>query len=467
MSSIDSNMTVTIEDFEELMDTVKVLGESVDLMFVLICGILCFLLQAGFGLLEVGSVRSKNAQNIMLKNLMDAGVSAVAYWVCGYAFAYGKEGNGFIGSGYYLMINSEDYIEWFFNYVFAGTATTIVSGAVAERCQFRAYLVYSFVFTGFMYPVATHWIWGEDGFLFDKTHDFAGGGAVHMVGGAAAMAGSYFLGPRLGKFLEDPETGKLRPQKILPHNIVLASLGGFILWLGFFPFNAGSTYTIAGVAQYVKTGRSVLVTTLGGASGGITLLLWGYLTDQYWDISYAINGLLAGIISTCSGADIIDPIPAFLVGIFGAIFCQLQILLFENVLFIDDPLNASAVHLAGGAVGMIAVGFFANPKYTEEDGTAGIFYGGDGKQLAYQLYGMVAYFFWAFGISSIVFYTLKVIGWFRVSEEEELEGIDITLHGKKAYNEELPVSDGVEQSTMRERFVDDTTNDVTDDDVHE
>lgn len=214
----------------------------------------------------------------------------------------GAGGNSFIG-GTSLMflptsnIGGVDYIYWYFNYVFAGTTATIVSGAVAERCQFRAYLVYSFVLSGFIYPVCSHWIWHPDGFLFGKVFDFAGGGAVHMVGGIAAAAGSYFLGPRTGKFIIDPETGKKSPVTIPGHNMVLASLGALVLWFGFFAFNGGSSYAIAGEEAYLAVGRAVICTTLGGACGGLTLMIWGYFVTKTWDMAWIINGLLAGMVS--------------------------------------------------------------------------------------------------------------------------------------------------------------------------
>lgn len=231
-------------------------------------GVVCFLMQAGFGLLEAGSVRAKNAQNIMLKNVMDAVITAWAYFLFGYSVAYGADGGKFIGGSSLLAlradkVSSVDFLYWFFNCtlsspsvlcvyllpvllthlfrifcpptdVFAGTTATIVSGAVAERCQFRAYLVYSFVLAGFIYPVASHWIWDSNGFLNGKVYDFAGGGAVHAVGGIAAATGSYILGPRKGKFIIDDETGKKKPVDIPGHNMVLAALGTMILWFGFF-----------------------------------------------------------------------------------------------------------------------------------------------------------------------------------------------------------------------------------------
>ena len=194
-------------------------------------------------------------------------------------------------------LGNADYIYWFFNYVFAGTTATIVSGAVAERCQFRAYMVYSFALAGFIYPVCSHWIWDPNGFLNGVVYDFAGGGAVHMVGGVAAAIGAYILGPRKGKFVVDEDTGKKKPVEIPAHNVTLAVLGTLILWFGFFAFNGGSSYTIAGPEQFNATGRAVVVTTLGGAFGSFTTMFWGYYVTKTWNVSWVINGLLGGMVS--------------------------------------------------------------------------------------------------------------------------------------------------------------------------
>jgi ammonium transporter, Amt family len=202
-------------------------------------------------------------------------------------------------------VTPNEYIYWYFNYVFAGTTATIVSGAVAERCQFRAYLCYSFALGGFIYPVCSHWIWSPDGFLNGVVYDFAGGGAVHMVGGVAAGAASFFLGPRLGRFAVDPDTGKKYAVKIPGHNQTLAALGALLLWFGFFAFNGGSSYTIAGEAQFFAVGRAVVVTTLGGAAGACFLMIWGYLVTHTWDMGYVINGLLAGMVRVMEDRNIV------------------------------------------------------------------------------------------------------------------------------------------------------------------
>eukprot|EP00977_Amphora_coffeiformis_P029751 scaffold42731_cov237-Amphora_coffeaeformis.AAC.2 len=411
-------------------------NSSIDMLFVFAMGVVCFFLQAGFGLLEAGGVRAKNAQNIMVKNLMDAVVTALVYYFFGYSISYAPGGGPFIGGSDYMGLQvsnlvPEDNLWWYFNFVFAGTTATIVSGAVAERCQFRAYLCYSAALAGFIYPVCAHWIWSPDGFLNGKVYDFAGGGAVHMVGGVAAMMGSIILGPRLGKFVTN-EQGKKVPVDIPGHNAVLMALGALILWFGFFAFNGGSSYSITGPDMYDAVGRAVVNTTLAGASGSMTLLFWGYLVEGHWSMGWIINGLLAGMVSTCSGVNSYESWVALICGILGAITCQLQIELFEKVLFIDDPLNASAVHLGAGGIGMIFVAFCSNPDYGGED-FAGIFYGGSGSFLGNQIYAMVVYSAWTAVTSGVLFFGLKQAGWFRISEEDERLGADATHHGGKAY----------------------------------
>lgn len=432
-------MNVTqAEQIAALEAQIKDLMDSIDVFFVLAMGMICFLMQAGFGLLEVGSIRAKNASNIMMKNMMDAAVAAIAYYLVGYSIAYGQDGNNsFIGGTSLLALRDDkisevDHIYWFFNYVFAGTTATIVSGAVAERCQFRAYLIYSFALAGFIYPVCSHWIWDTSGFLNGKVYDFAGGGAVHMVGGWAAAVGAYILGPRKGKFVFDSSKGKKIPVDIPGHSTTLAVLGTLILWFGFFAFNGGSSYTIAGKDAFFATGRAVNVTTLGGAFGGMTTMIWGYFATGNWNIEWVVNGLIGGMVSTCSGANAQEPWAACICGIFGAVVTQAQVLLFENVLFIDDPLNASAIHLGAGAAGMVWVALVANPDYAGEDFT-GIFYGGDWAFLGWQFWGMFVYSAWTILLSGLMFGGMHLLGWFRVSEEDELRGMDISHHGGNAY----------------------------------
>ena len=415
---------MTDEEFEAAINGV----------WILVAGILCFLLQAGFGLLEVGSIRAKNAQNVILKNILDACVAALAYWAIGFGFAFGEGNNPFIGLSYFFLIGYDDFVTFFFFYVFAGTTATIVSGAVAERCRFRAYLIYSFVLTGFIYPVSSHWIWTEQGFLYGKVFDYAGGGAVHMVGGAAAFSGAWLLGPRIGRFEYNSETETWISHPIRGHDSVLAATGAFILWFGFFPFNAASGMSIVG-AGLTQTGRVAVVTALAGAAGCMTLLAVGvyFRKESTIDLGLSMNGLLAGMVATCSGVGYYDPWVGILAGSTGALVYYGMAWVMEFMWRIDDPLGAAPLHLGAGAWGMILVAFCANPAYIDDVSQRGIFYGGDGTQLGWQLAAICAYTSWTMATCSLMFWTLNYLGWFRVSEEVERMGMDLHHHGGAAY----------------------------------
>ena len=403
-------------------------------VWMFVAGILCFLLQAGFGLLEVGSIRAKNAQNVILKNILDACVAALAYWAFGFGFAFGEGGNTFIGLSYFFLVGWDDYVVFFFFYVFAGTTATIVSGAVAERCRFRAYLIYSFFLTAFIYPVASHWIWTPQGFLYGNVFDFAGGGAVHMVGGTAALAGAWVLGPRIGRFEYDSETETWISHPIRGHNSVLAATGTFILWFGFFPFNAASGGNIVGTGL-TQVGRIATVTALAGAAGCMTLLAVGvfFKKESTIDLGLSMNGLLAGMVATCSGVGYYDPWVGILVGSTGALVYYGMAWVMEFIWRIDDPLGAAPLHLGSGAWGMIIVAFCANPAYIDDVSQAGIFYGGNGKQLGWQIAGILAYFSWTMATCTLMFWVMNYFEIFRVSEEVERMGMDLHHHGGAAY----------------------------------
>ena len=405
-------------------------------VWIFIAGVLCFLMQAGFGLLEVGSIRAKNAQNVLLKNIIDGCAAALIYWATGFGLALGEGGNPFLGKTYFFLIGYEDQLViFFFFYVFAATTATIVSGAVAERCRFRAYLVYTFVLTGFIYPVNTHWLWSPDGFLHGHVVDYAGGGAVHMVGGAAALAGAWIIGPRIGRFTYDESTKKWSSNPIPGHNAVLAATGAFILWFGFFPFNAASGFAIVGDG-FAQVGRVATVTALAGAAGCFTLLGVGFYfhEEQTIDLGLSINGLLSGMVATCSGVGYYDPWAGIPVGITGALSYYAFALLLEK-LRIDDPIGAAPVHLAAGGWGLICAAFFTNGAYLD-GATAdqiGIFFGGNGILLGWQLAALLLDFAWPFTTCSLMFWTMNRYGILRVSEEAEKMGMDHHHHGGSAY----------------------------------
>jgi len=442
-------------DQQTFEDTVSTLRLETDHVWILSAGLFCFFLQAGFGLLEAGALRAKNAKNIMLKNLMDACVGGVVYYLFGYAFAYGSPGDGtgnaFSGgesSGYFMLVDvaGEEYYIFFFQYVFAATIATIVSGAVAERIQFKAYMIYSAVLTGIVYPICSHWIWSSDGFLNKwGVIDYAGGGAVHALSGVAAFMGALALGPRIGKFVDG------KPVDLAAHNVSMMALGVFILWLGFIPFNAGSGVGITGFLT-TQTARIAVMTTLGGCSGGCVALLYGWLPWQmgHFSIEYAMNGILAGMVSVCSCCAVVKiwAVFWFIAPVAVVVYYGLLKLLLK--IGVDDPLGASALHFGPGLVGLIAVGFFGEPGLTEgaysfdygtnrkhhsEEDFIGIFYGGNGTQLGFQV--VAALIFTAYGVVTcgLLFYGMKFAKILRVTEEDELMGLDLTHHGGPAYYE--------------------------------
>jgi len=413
---------------------------ALDTLYLLFGTTLVFLMQAGFALLEAGSVRAKNTKNILLKNTLDACLGAILWWACGYAFAFAP-GNEFIGGkesdgGYFLGNTGEDtadatpYIWWMFQWAFAAAAATIVSGAVAERCNFTAYLIYSSVITGFIYPVVVHWGWsGEGWFSTEFTPngfvDFAGSGIVHMVGGGAALMGAIFLGPRYGRFRENGEVVDMPG-----HSTVLATLGTFILWFGWYGFNCCSTGAIEG--NQVTAAKVAVTTTLSAAAGGVTTLGIHVYMYQVPDVGPALNGILAGLVSITAPCAVVEPYAAFIIGIIGgAVYFGAATML--KKLQIDDPLDASPVHFFCGAWGCIASGLFGTEAGIGSS-DYGAFYGGGGKQLGYQIAGVISIAAWTCGMSGIMFAAMKAAGILRVSKEDELAGLDESHHGGAAYD---------------------------------
>uniref|UniRef100_A0A7S3DLT4 Ammonium transporter n=1 Tax=Palpitomonas bilix TaxID=652834 RepID=A0A7S3DLT4_9EUKA len=417
--------------------------------WLLLGGVLVFFMQAGFAMLEVGSVRAKNAINIALKNTIDVSLGGLAFWIMGWALAYGDaNGNGFIGGSEFFLIGQKDFALWLFQFAFAATAATIVSGAVAERTRFRSYLVYTFLITGFIYPVVVHWVWSSTGFLsaFNSNGhqiangmiDFAGSGVVHMTGGVAALCGAIFVGARKGRF----EDGKSVP--IPGHNPLLSCLGVFILWFGWYGFNAGSTLLFTGGAEVVAS-RAAMTTTLAAGGSLLTTLILGRIAFGYYDLIYALNGALAGLVSITAGCSVVDAYAAVLIGIIGAIvyFGASEAL---KKLKIDDPLEAAPIHFAAGAWGVISVGFFATPSnvaaaygdfggYNNISSSVGIFYEGNGTLLGVQILGVLCIIAWSGALSSLTFFSLRMMKILRIDEECEVSGMDRAFHGGAAYPE--------------------------------
>jgi Amt family ammonium transporter len=400
------------------------LTRGLNTAWVLLAAFLVFFMQAGFSLVEAGFTRAKNTVNILMKNVVDFLFATVAYWAVGYAFMYG-EGNGFIGfSGFFLGGLEADTAGiptmafWLFQLVFAGTAATIVSGAMAERTKFQAYMVYSVFITLFIYPIVGHWTWGggwlsEMGFL-----DFAGSTIVHSVGGWCALLGAIFVGPRIGKYNPDGTTN------IIPgHSALVGALGVFILWLGWFGFNPGSQLAIDGL----NADAVALVaanTNLGAVAGGAVALVAFWLKSGKPDLGMTLNGVLGGLVAVTAPCAFITPGASLIIGAIGGLVIVFGVPFLDR-LKIDDPVGAVPVHLFNGIWGTIALGLF--------HAETGLFYGGGFGLLGVQLVGILAVGVWTVTTSGIVYYAVKKTIGLRVSSEEELSGLDVLEHGSMAY----------------------------------
>ncbi len=401
-----------------------------DTIWVLFTAFLVFFMQAGFAMVESGFTRAKNAVNILMKNLMDFSMGSVAFWALGFAIMFGN-GNWFMGlKGWFVNANTHVFNSlnwtsvptlsaWMFQLVFAATAATIVSGAMAERTKFNCYLVYSVVISAFIYPIVGHWIWGGGWLANLGMLDFAGSTVVHSTGGWLALTGAFILGPRLGKY---DDNGKPRP--IPGHNLPLAALGVFILWFGWFGFNPGSTMA----ADAPAIAHVAVTTNLAAAVGAIGAMLTTWVLLKKPDAGMALNGALAGLVAITAPCAFVSPIGAVIIGALAGIVVVLAVFFFERI-HIDDPVGAISVHGVCGAFGTILLGFF----HTEQ----GIFYASDKvaalKFLGVQFVGVVSVFVWCVVTGLILFSILKATLKLRVSEEEEVEGLDFGEHGASAY----------------------------------
>jgi len=410
------------------MEAVEAVQINLNVVWTLIAGILVFVMQAGFALVEAGLTRAKNTSNIMMKNVMDFVIGSVCFWIIGSAFMFGATKFGFIGTdGFFMDIfNTGDDWNWtymFFQTMFCATAATIVSGAMAERTQFRSYLIYSAVISLFIYPIAGKWAWGG-GWLADMNfHDFAGSTVVHSVGGWLALTGAIALGPRIGKYGPD---GK--PRAIPGHNIAFAAIGVLVLWIGWFGFNPGST-----VAGNGDIGRVALITNFGAVAGTLTAMFTAWAILKKPDASMTLNGALAGLVAITAPCDIVTPVGALIIGAVAGVLVVLSVLAIDRI-GVDDPVGAISVHLVNGVWGTLACGLFgAEGVLKIAEANTGLFYGGGFHTTGVQLLGIAAYGGWAFVLGMITFLTLKKTVGLRVSAEEELKGLDITEHGNDAY----------------------------------
>jgi len=403
--------------------TAESVQTNLNFIWTLVAAFLVFLMQAGFAMVETGFTRAKNAVNIMMKNLMDFAFGAIAFFAVGFGLMFGTSSNGWFGTSDFFLAGAVgdgaawNYAFWMFQVVFAATAATIISGAVAERTKFSAYIVYSILVSLVVYPVFGKWAWGglfhgdgakgwleQLGFI-----DFAGSTVVHSVGGWLALAGAVVVGPRLGKFTAD---GK--PRAIPGHNIPIAALGVFLLWFGWYGFNPGSTTTgTQNVAIIAVT------TTLAAAAGSITSMLYSWLRFKKPDVGMTLNGALAGLVAITAGCANVSAFSAVVIGAIAGVLVVVSVGLFDR-LKVDDPVGAISVHGVNGAFGTLAAGVFDVGGF-------------DLQQVGVQALGVGAAFVWAFGAGLVVFKLIDLVIGMRVTREEELMGLDFTEHGATAY----------------------------------
>ncbi len=411
------------------------LQTNINVVWTCVAAFLVFFMQAGFAMVETGFTRAKNAVNILMKNLMDFSVGTIAFFLLGFGLMFGAT-NGLFGTTDFAIKNVlGDGAHWnytflIFQTVFAGTAATIVSGAMAGRTKFKGYLVYSVFICAFIYPIFGSWAWGSllngNGWLEKLGFcDFAGSSVVHSVGGWLGLAGAIMLGPRLGKYGPDK-----RSKALLGHNIPLAALGVFILWFGWFGFNPGSTTVGNG-----EIGRVAVTTNLAAAAGAIMAMLVSWAISKKPDASMSLNGALAGLVAITAPCYTVTPMGALVIGSIAGALVVLSVLFIDEVLKVDDPVGAVSVHGVCGLWGTLACGLLnAEGVLATGESSTGLFYGGGFKQLGVQLVGAGACFAWAFGLGLVLFYAIKKTVGLRVTSEEELKGLDIGEHGMEAYS---------------------------------
>ncbi len=400
----------------------------VDTMWVLVAGFLVFFMNAGFAFVEAGFCRAKNVVNILAKNFMVFALAAIAFWAIGYGLMFGK-GGAVIGTDSFLLSSTANspvtnipvFTFFFFQLAFAAAGCSIISGAVAERIKLISFIIFGTVMVAVIYPLTGHWIWGGGWLSTLGFHDFAGSTAVHSVGGWCALTGIMLLGPRIGKYRPD---GSQRP--ILGHSIPLATLGGFILWFGWFGFNPGSE-----LAMDENVPRIALTTALASCAGVIGGMIVSWRISKKPDLSMIINGCLAGLVAITAPCAVVTPAASILIGLIAGIIVVYAVFIFDK-LKIDDPVGALSVHLVNGIWGTLAVGLFAAPELF--GGKAGLFYGGGFKQLGIQFVGVAATGITVFVLSLLLWTIIKSIFGLRVSREEEIGGLDVGEMGLEGYS---------------------------------
>ncbi|CCY58484.1 putative uncharacterized protein [Clostridium sp. CAG:632] len=411
---------------EEIMSTIvdSATGNILTSVWFLMGAALVFWMQAGFAMVEAGFTRAKNAGNIIMKNLMDFCIGTVVFIFIGYSLLCGEDVGGFIGKPTLNIFSDYANFDWpgfVFNLVFCATAATIVSGAMAERTKFVSYCIYSAVISAVVYPIETHWVWGGGWLAQMGYHDFAGSSVIHMVGGLTALIGAALLGPRIGKFMK--KDGKVTKVNAFPgHNLVIGALGVFILWFGWYGFNGAAATTTDQLASIFLT------TTIAPAVATVVCMLFTWIKYGKPDVSMCLNASLAGLVAITAPCDVTDCAGSAIIGIVSGLLVVFGVWFLDNVIHVDDPVGAVAVHFCNGLWGTIAVGLFATPDAPESAYT-GLFYGGGFKLLGIQLLGIAAILAWTAVTMTITFLIIKATIGLRVTEEEEIEGLDIKEHG--------------------------------------
>ena len=402
------------------------LAISLDTVWMLLAAMLVFFMQPGFALCEAGFTRSKNTANILMKNFVDFMFGSLLFWFVGFGFMFGSDGAGFIGApnwGSLSFYKSDLPVEGFliFETVFCATSATIVSGAMAERTKFSMYLVYSAVISLLIYPIEGHWTWGGGWLSQLGFHDFAGSAIVHSVGGVLALIGAIALGPRVGKYAPD---GKSRASP--GHNLTMAALGVFILWMGWFGFNPGSQLAASGEVNRTAISHVFLTTNLAAAAGGVATMFLTWWKYGKPSLSLTLNGILAGLVGITAGCDVVSPLGAVIIGLVCGFVLVFAIEFIDRKLHIDDPVGASSVHGVCGILGTLMTGLLAT------DG--GLLYGGGWDYLGMQALGITVIDLWAATTGILLFFGIKKLHGLRVGKRVEEEGLDIYEHGESCYN---------------------------------
>ena len=407
-------------------EILSVINGQVYGVWFLIGAALVFWMQAGFAMVEAGFTRAKNTGNIIMKNLMDFCIGTCTFILIGFSLLLGEDMIGLIGKPGFDIFTSYANFDWsnfVFNLVFCATTATIVSGAMAERTKFLSYCIYSAVISAFIYPVEAHWIWGGGWLAQMGFHDFAGSCAIHMVGGISALIGAKMLGPRIGKFTKDKKGNITKVNAFPGHNLALGALGVFILWLGWYGFNGAAATSVE------QLGSIFLTTTVAPAVATVVCMNFTWIKYGKPDVSMSLNASLAGLVAITAPCDVTDCFGAIIIGAVAGLLVVFGVWLLDYVLRIDDPVGAVAVHCMNGIWGTIATGLFATTSAPGNDTLTGLFYGGGFTLLGKQLLGMFSVIAWTVVTITITFMIIKATVGLRVSEEEEIEGLDSCEHG--------------------------------------